>query len=149
MRVSKRISLLLAGLMVVALAVAPAAGAKKKNVTGSLLVSIPGFDQSSHTSLATGFVKAKGGCSAPRIVRFAYFNADGTPVQFAGQPTVVTAPGGSFIAALPQPSNSNDVAISLIVKVAVDGLAKKSKGKKVNCLPLTAPDTALTLPPNS
>lgn len=139
----------MAALCVAVLAAAPVSEAKKSNVSGSILVSVPSFDPNTHTSLATGVVQAKKGCSAPRIIRFAYFNSNGTPVQFAGQPTVVTAPGGSFIAALPQPSNDSDVAVTLIVKVAVDGLVKKNKGKKVNCLALTGPDTGITLPPHS
>lgn len=142
----KGVALLTAALFAVALAAPATGGAKSKKVTGTLFVSIPGFDQNSHTSLATGFIKAKKGCAAARIVRFALFNSNGTPVQ-AGQPTVTTAPDGSFIAAIPEPFNPNDVAVSVIVKTAVDAATKKKGGKKVNCQPLTWPDTALTVPP--
>jgi hypothetical protein len=141
------IALLFAGLLIVALGAAPAADAKKKNVSGTLLVSVPGFDQNTHTSLATGFIRAKSGCAKARTVRFALFNSDGTPVQ-AGQPTVVTAPDGSFIAAIPEPFNPNPNPATVIIKVAVDGLVTKKKGKKVNCLPLIGPDSALTVPGN-
>lgn len=137
---------MLAGLLVVALGAAPAAHAKKKNISGALIVSVPGFDTSTHTSLATGLVSAKKGCAKSRVVRFALFNADGTPVQ-AGQPTVVTAPNGSFIAAIPEPFNPNTTPVTVVVKVAVDPLTTKKKGKKVNCLAITGPDSALTVNP--
>ncbi len=98
------IALICAGLLVVALAAAPAASAKKsKPVGGSLIIALPsGPDPTTRTGLATGLVKAGKGCAATRIIRFAFFNPDGTPVA-AGQPTVVSAPNGSFIAALPSP----------------------------------------------
>jgi hypothetical protein len=133
-------------LIVVALGAAPAAHAKKsKPVPGSILVTVPGFDPNSHTSLATGIVRAKKGCAATRTVRLAIFNPDGTPAPL-GQPTVVTASNGSFIAAIPQPFNPNPDPVTVVVKIAVDPLVTKKKGKKVNCLAITGADSALTVP---
>ncbi len=135
--------LLLSALMLAGLAAAPASHAKKsKAVKGTIIVSVPAFDTTTHTSLATGFVRAKKGCDAIRIVRFAFFNLDGTPVQ-AGQPTVVTAKGGSFIAALPEPFSSEPSKV-YVVRVAVDPRTGRSHGKKVKCSSIAGPQSNVT-----
>lgn len=132
-----------------ALGAAPAAHAKKKNISGTVFVSVPGFDPNSHVSLITGFVQAKKGCAAARLVRFALFNSDGTPVQ-AGQPAIATQPNGSIILALPEPPRpvtaDDSLPYGFVVKIAVDGATLKKKGKKINCLPITGADQLAVAP---
>jgi len=143
------IAIVLAGLIVTALAAAPFALAKAKKVSGTLAVSVPGFDQTSHLSTTTGAVLAKKGCNANRIIHFAIFNSDGTPAP-VGQPVVVSGPTGSFIAPIAQPPRPQavdpHVAYTIIIRSAVDGVTIKKKGKKISCLPITGPDSPVTIP---
>lgn len=146
------IAIALAGLVALALAGAPAAAAKGKGkgskISGTITVAVPGFD-TFHLSTVTGVIRAKKGCNANRVVRFAFFNADGTPAP-VGQPTTVSGPTGSIIAPMsepPRPPTADPaVAYTFIVKVAVDPRTKKTKGKKVSCLPIVGPDSAVTVP---
>jgi hypothetical protein len=137
-------------LLVVALAAAPAASAKKsKPVGGTIIASVPsGPDPNTNTALVSGVIRSGKGCAAERIIRFAFFNADGTPTP-VGQPTVVSAPNGSFIAALPSPDIvfAPDPPKIYLVKVAVDPAKKKKKGKKVSCNAITGPDAQFTVSP--
>jgi hypothetical protein len=128
--------------LVAALAAPATAVAKNKGhkVGGKVRVSVPAFNPSTGTSLATGFIRSKKNCEAARIVRFAFFNADGTPVQ-VGQPAVVTDPSGHFIAALPNPGSSPGT--TYIVKVAVDARKGEFKGKTVHCRGLRGPSRTI------
>jgi hypothetical protein len=130
-----------------ALVAAPAAaeakkrGKKKSGVGGRVVVRVPAFDPETGTSLATGFVRARHGCDSPRVVRFAFFSPQGLPLN-TGQPAVVTAPAGSFIAALPRPFLEE---ATVIVKTAVDARVIRSGGRRVKCRALRAKDIPVEL----
>lgn len=116
-------------------------GSKRSGIGGKLVVRVPAFDPETGTSLATGFVRAKHGCDSPRVVRFAYFTPAGEPLA-AGQPAVVTTPGGSFIAALPRPDSSTS---AIVIKTAVDARVKRSNGRRVRCRALRGPPRQIAL----
>ena len=144
----KRAAVLTLGIVVVAALAAPGgAPAKKhshhKGIGGKVVLRVPAFDPQTGTSLATGVVRAKHGCNSPRVIRFAYFTPQGQPIE-AGQPAVVTAPGGSFIAALPRPDTSSS-ATAVVVKSAVD--ARTING--VRCRALRGPSKTIALTPTN
>lgn len=141
-RPRQKLAAALAVLLVAALAVAPTATAKTKKVGGSVTITVPGVDPNTGVSNATGFVHAKRGCQRTRVLRFAFFNADGTPLVNGPQAAVVSGPSGSFLAALLAPSAGPN---SYLVKVFVDPVTKRHKGKKVKCRPIVGPDSLVAV----
>jgi hypothetical protein len=125
----------LAGLIAAALTLAPAAEAKKLRVGGKVSITIPGFSPETGQSLSSGRVKAKEGCDGLRVLRFAYFNADGTPTSTATLTSVVTNPNGSFLVALPQPSGAIP---PYTLRIFVEPRKTTFRGRKVTCTAITA-----------
>jgi hypothetical protein len=136
-------TLALAGLLAGAMVLAPAADAKRDRVGGKVSITIPGFSPETGQSLASGRVKAKKGCDGLRVLRFAYFNADGTPTSSTPLTSVVTNPNGSFLVALPQPSG--DVP-PFTLHVFVQPRKTTFRGRRVKCRTITA---AGPVPPSS
>jgi hypothetical protein len=115
-----------------AIAVAPVADAKKTSVGGKVSITIPDFSPETGQSLASGRVKAKKGCDGLRVLRFAYFNADGTPTSSTPSTltSVVTNPNGSFLVALPQPSGE---VPPYTLRIFVEPRKTTFRGRHVNC----------------
>jgi hypothetical protein len=129
-------TLTLVGLLVGAMTLAPAADAKKARVGGKVSITIPGFSPETGQSLASGRVKAKKGCDGLRVLRFAYFNADGTPTSSSAPLTsVVTKANGSFLVALPQPYGNLP---PFTLHIFVEPRKTTFRGRKVNCRAITA-----------
>jgi hypothetical protein len=130
-------ALVLIGVLAGPMTLSPAAGAKKAVVGGKLSITIPGFSPQTGQSLASGRIKAKKGCDGLRVLRFAYFNADGTPTSQTSSPltSVVTNPNGSFLVALPQPSG--DVP-PYTLRIFVEPRKTTFRGRKVRCRAITA-----------
>jgi hypothetical protein len=128
-------TLALAGLLAGAMVLAPAADAKSDRVGGKVSITIPGFSPETGQSLASGRVKAKKGCDGLRVLRFAYFNADGTPTTTSALTSVVSNANGSFLVALPQPSG--DLA-PFTLRIFVEPRRTTFRGRKVNCKAITA-----------
>ena len=126
--------LVLVGVLVGAMTAAPAAEAKKARVGGKFSITIPGFSPDTGQSLASGRIKAKKGCDGLRVLRFAYFNADGTPTS-STLTSVVTKPNGSFLVALPQPFG--DVP-PFTLRTFVEPRKTTFRGRTVNCKAITA-----------
>jgi hypothetical protein len=115
----------LVGLM----ALAPVAEAKKVKVGGRVSITIPDFNPETGQSLASGRVKAKKGCDGLRVLRFAYFNADGTPVSTT-LTSVVTDPKGRYLVALPPPFGDYP---PYTLRIFVEPRKTTFRGRKVNC----------------
>jgi hypothetical protein len=126
----------LAGVLAGAMTLAPAASARKVRVGGTVSITIPGFSPETGQSLASGRVKAKKGCDGLRVLRFAYFNADGSPTSPTSSTltSVVTNPNGSFLVALPQPSG--DVP-PYTLRIFVEPRKTNFRGRKVSCKAVT------------
>jgi hypothetical protein len=129
-------TLALVGVLVGAMTVVPAGEAKKGALGGKVSITIPGFSPDTGQSLASGRVKAKEGCDGLRVLRFAYFNADGTPTSSTSSTltSVVSNPNGSFLVALPQPSG--DVP-PYTLRIFVEPRKTRFRGRKVNCKAIT------------
>jgi hypothetical protein len=135
------IAILTAGLLAGAMALAPAADAKRASVGGKFSITIPGFSPDTGQSLASGRVKAKSGCDGLRVLRFAYFNADGTPTSSTTLTSVVTKANGSFLVALPQPYGGIP---PYTLRIFVEPRKATFRGRKVSCKAITA---AAPVPP--
>ena len=127
-------TLALAGVLAGGMTLAPTADANKVTVGGKVSITIPGFSPETGQSLASGRVKAKQGCDGLRVLRFAYFDASGTPTS-STLTSVVTNPNGSFLVALPQPSG--DVP-PYTLRIFVEPRKTTFRGRKVNCKVITA-----------
>jgi hypothetical protein len=114
-------------------AVAPVAQAKKAKVGGKVSITIPQFNPDTGQSLASGRVKAKLNCDGLRILRFAYFSADGTQTTQTIT-SVVTYPDGRFLVALTQPSSGT---APHTLRIFVEKRKTTFKGRKVNCKAIT------------
>jgi hypothetical protein len=123
------------GVLAAAITFAPAAHAKKAGVGGKVSITIPGFSPETGQSLASGRVKAKKGCDGLRVLRFAYFNADGTPTSSSALTSVVSKPNGSFLVALPQPYGDLP---PITLRIFVEPRKTSFRGTKVNCKAITA-----------
>jgi hypothetical protein len=108
---------------------APMADAKKVRVGGKVSITIPGFNPDTGQSLASGRVKAKRNCDGLRVLRFAYFNADGTPVSTT-LTSVVTNPNGTYLVALTEPFGDSP---PYTLRIFVEPRKTTYKGRKVNC----------------
>jgi hypothetical protein len=128
-------TVVLAGLLVGTMTLAPAADARKARVGGKVSITIPGFSPETGQSLASGRVKAKRGCDGLRVLRFAYFNADGTPTTTSALTSVVTKPNGSFLVALPQPYGDLP---PYTLRIFVEPRKTTFRGRKVTCGAITA-----------
>ncbi len=148
MRVRRLTASLLAGTLLACAVIAPAADAKKKGgsakVGGTLEYTIPSFDPASHISQAPGTIRSKQGCQAIRVVTFAYFRSDGVTPASAVAPTVVTAPSGSFVVALTEPTTFNPPETFIIRGFAAQKIITR-KGKKVTCKPIFGPGVPVTV----
>jgi hypothetical protein len=135
----------LVGVLVGAMTVAPAGDARKGTIGGKVSITIPGFSPETGESLASGRVKAKKGCDGLRVLRFAYFNADGTPTSSTSSTltSVVTNPNGSYLVALPQPSG--DVP-PYTLRIFVEPRKTTFRGTKVNCKAIIAASPVPQLP---
>ena len=126
-----------------ATAAAPAAQAKKVKVGGKVSITIPNFNPDTGQSLASGRVKAKKGCDGLRVLRFAYFSADGTPTS-ATLTSVVTNPNGSYLVALTQPSGGSS---PYTLRIFVEPRKTTFRGRNVNCKAILGPATPVPQPP--
>ena len=125
----------LAGVVAASVALTPAADAKKLRVGGKVSITIPGFSPETGQSLASGRVKAKKGCEGLRVLRFAYFNADGSPTSSSALTSVVTNPNGSYLVALPQPSGG---LAPYTLRIFIEPRRTTFRGRNVNCKAITA-----------
>lgn len=116
---------------------APAADARKGGVGGKVSITIPGFSPETGQSLASGRVKAKKGCDGLRVLRFAYFNADGTPTSQTSSTliSVVSNPNGSYLVALPQPYGA---VPPYTLRIFVEPRKTSFRGRRVSCRAITA-----------
>ena len=110
-------------------AVAPAAHAKKVRVGGKVAITIPGFNPDTGQSLASGRVKAKLNCDGLRVLRFAYFSADGTQTTQTITSVVSYANGGFLVALYPPSSGTAPHTL----RIFVEPRKTTFKGRKVNC----------------
>jgi hypothetical protein len=113
--------------------VAPAAQAKKIRVGGKVSITIPGFNPETGQSLATGRVKAKMNCDGLRVLRFAYFSADGTQTSQVITSVVTYANGGYLVALYPPFEGTAPHTL----RIFVEPRKTTFKGKKVNCKAIT------------
>jgi hypothetical protein len=128
-------TVVLAGLLVGTIMLPSSADAGKARVGGKVSITIPGFSPETGQSLASGRVKAKKGCDGLRVLRFAYFNADGTPTTSSALTSVVSKPNGSFLVALPQPSGSTP---PYTLRIFVEPRKTNFRGRTVRCRAITA-----------
>ena len=129
LRTRRRLLLVVTMMAALAVSVAPAAQAKKVRVGGKVSITIPGFNPDTGQSLATGRVKAKLNCGGLRVLRFAYFSADGTQTTQTIT-SVVTYANGGFLVALYPPSSG---AAPHILRIFVEPWKTTFRGRKVNC----------------
>ena len=142
--------------LTVGLVAAPGASAVKapKQVSGTVSVSAtPTTITPTTTSVtASGNVASNSGCRKDRIVRFAYVN--GTTVTPLAE-TAETRSNGNYSVVLPKPTDLAPATVLLratvdqqVRKVGSKKKGKKAKkGRKFNCLQLTADSSALTITP--
>jgi hypothetical protein len=107
----------------------PAMGAKKVRVGGKVSITIPGFSPDTGQSLASGRVKAKRGCDGLRVVRFAYFGAEGLETS-QELTSVVSQANGRYLVALPQPSSGTS---PYTLRIFVQARQTTFRGGNVNC----------------
>jgi hypothetical protein len=135
--------LALAGALAGAVSAAPAAQAKKIRVGGKVSITIPGFSPDTGQSLASGRVKAKKGCDGLRVLRFTYFNADGTPTSSSPITSVVSESNGRYLVALTQPSGDS---APYTLRIFVEPRKTTFRGRKVNCKTITSPPKSVPQP---
>lgn len=149
-RARRLFALALAGALIAGAATVPATDAKEgkkptPKVGGTLQYTVPGFDPNTDQSLAPGLVRAKKGCQALRVLRFAYFGTDGvTPLPNTDQPSVVSSPSGSFVVALREPFVS-DPPQTIFIRGFAEPRTVFKKGKKVKCKPIFGPGVPVTV----
>jgi hypothetical protein len=88
-------------------------------------------------------VKAKKGCDGLRVLRFVYFNANGTPTSTTAFTSVVTESNGRYLVALTQPSGDGP---PYTLRIFVEPRKTTYKGQKVNCKPITSPPVPVPQP---
>jgi hypothetical protein len=134
-------ALTLAAALTCLIAVTPTAQAKKIRVGGKVSITIPGFNPETGQSLATGRVKAKMNCDGLRVLRFAYFSADGTQTSQVITSVVTYANGGYLVALYPPFEGTAPHTL----RIFVEPRKTTFKGKKVNCKAITG---AAPMPPS-